>query len=143
MLSEELTICFLFCALDFLAGLFVFVGLITSRELEYRWRSFVAVHLRRGRTCTATVALKTYYCFTHWIVAMTYTPPTSLPDFAVLVEQLNTMQRQLQTKMAQGTAPAGTQLRFGEEAEFGQPSGLAAGTSGLRFSGGGREGGWY
>jgi hypothetical protein len=70
---------------------------------------------------------------------MTSTPPQSLPDLAVLVEQLNTMQRQLQTKMAQVTAPAGTQLRFEEEAEFGQPPEVAAGTSGLRFSGGGEK----
>jgi hypothetical protein len=68
---------------------------------------------------------------------MASTPPTWLPDLAVLVEQLNTMQRQLQTKMAQVTAPAGTQLRFEEEADFGQPPEVAAGTSGLRFSGGG------
>jgi hypothetical protein len=74
---------------------------------------------------------------------MTSTPPQSLPDLAVLVEQLNTMQRQLQTKMAQVTAPAGTQLRFEEEAEFGQPPEVAAGTSGLRFSGGGEERGWH
>jgi hypothetical protein len=70
---------------------------------------------------------------------MTSTPPQSLPDLAVLVEQLNTMQRQLHTKMAQVTAPAGTQLRFEEEVEFGQPPEVAAGTSGLRFSGGGRK----
>jgi hypothetical protein len=41
--------------------------------------------------------------------------------------------------MAQVTAPAGTQLRFEEEAEFGQPSEVSPGTSGLRFSGGGRR----
>jgi hypothetical protein len=70
------------------------------------------------------------------IVTTTSTPPTSLPYLAVLVEQLNTMQRQLHTKMAQVTALSGTQLRFEEEAEFGQPPEVAAGTSGLRFSGG-------
>jgi hypothetical protein len=74
---------------------------------------------------------------------MTSTPPTSLPDLAVLVEQLNTMQRQLQTNMAQVTAPTGTQLRFEEEAEFGQPPEVVAGISGLHFSGGGEEGGWH
>jgi hypothetical protein len=79
---------------------------------------FSVVHLRKGRTSTATVALTTYSCFTNWIVAMASTPPTLLPDLAVLVKQLNTMQRQLQTKMAQVTAPAGTQLRFEEEAEI-------------------------
>jgi hypothetical protein len=68
---------------------------------------------------------------------MTSTPPTSLPDLAVLVEHLNTMQRQLYTKMAQVTAPAGTHLRFVEEAEFGQPPEVAAGTSVLCFPGGG------
>jgi hypothetical protein len=70
---------------------------------------------------------------------MNSTPPMSLSDLDVLVEQLNTMQRQLQTNMAQVTAPAGTQLRFEEEAEFGQPPEVAAGTSGLSFSGGGRR----
>jgi hypothetical protein len=74
---------------------------------------------------------------------MTSTTPTSLPDLAVLVEQLNTMQRQLQTKMDQVTAPADTQLRFEEEAELGQPPEVAAGTSGLSFSGGGEERGWH
>jgi hypothetical protein len=59
---------------------------------------------------------------------MNSTPPTLLPDLDVLVEQLNTVQRQLHTKMAQVTAPAGTQLRFEEEAEFGQPHEVAAGT---------------
>jgi hypothetical protein len=72
---------------------------------------------------------------------MTSTPPTSLPDLAVLVEQLNTMQRQLQTNMAQVTAPAGIQLRFEEEAEFGKPPEVATGTSGLRFLGGEKEDG--
>jgi hypothetical protein len=61
----------------------------------------------------------------------------SLPDLSVLVEQLNTMQRHLQTKMAQVTAPVGTYLRFEEEAEFGQPPEVAAGPSVLRFSWGG------
>jgi hypothetical protein len=74
---------------------------------------------------------------------MTSTPPTSLPYLAVLVEQLNTMQRQLQTKIAQVTAPAGTQLRFEEEAEFGQPPELASGASGLRFFRRGEEIGWH
>jgi hypothetical protein len=73
---------------------------------------------------------------------VTSTPPTSLPDLAVLVEQLNTMQRQLHTKMAQVTAPVGTQLRFEEKVEFGQPPEVAADTSGLRFFGGG-ERGWH
>ena len=84
------------------------------------------------RTCITTVTLTTYSCFTQLIVVMTSTPPQSLPDLAVLVEQLNTMQRQLQTKMAQVTAPAGTQLRFEEEARFGQPPEVA-------FPGGGRK----
>jgi hypothetical protein len=70
---------------------------------------------------------------------MTSTPPTSLPDLAVLVEKQNTMQHQLHTKMAQVTAPAGTQLRFEEEAEFGQPPEVSTGMSGLRFSGGGEK----
>jgi hypothetical protein len=41
MLSEEFTIRFLCCALDFLAALFIFIGLITSRELEYCWSFFL------------------------------------------------------------------------------------------------------
>jgi hypothetical protein len=55
------------------------------------------------------------------------------------VEQLKMMQRKLQTKMAQVTALTGTQSRFEEEAEFGQPPEVAAGTSVLRFYGGGKK----
>jgi hypothetical protein len=64
---------------------------------------------------------------------MASTPPSSLQDLAAWAEKLSIVQSQLQKKITASTAPAGTQLRFKEEAEFGQPREVAAGTSGLSF----------